>query len=253
MKYTKTLLKQLEIEGITEAILKSTNIHRNLNPVQLRKDENPVNLMPCGSGYWISLGNGIFLKDENNEFIVVSKEEAIIGKARFYLNFQEDALEIKIQKELSKLKNLVDEKLDSLVTSIKNALIYAGEIPNDSFAMGAILGLMAATDNPEHKILVDKAKKVVDEKTLPTYNLLKEQQDMGNDKNYDFLYDFFFQDGLPMIGEFKYNSTSDMNALVALFHRNALDHTMKTIEGKSHLYVIAKINVEKEKQGATQI
>ena len=92
MKY-----KELEKEGLTKELLDSIPLKNLGNPVQLLPNDEPVNLIKNGTGFWVSI-NGELLKDAMNNYLVVSNEEAVIGRARYLFNFKEQ-----IEKQEGKL------------------------------------------------------------------------------------------------------------------------------------------------------
>ena len=101
--------KQFKKEGITKALLDSINIKEIYGKVQLMPNEEPVNVIPNSKGFWISV-DGELLKN-GNSYIVVSKKEVRIGRARYLLNFKDEILDDKIRKEETKLKKMTDENL----------------------------------------------------------------------------------------------------------------------------------------------
>jgi len=136
MKY-----KELEKEGLTKELLDSIPVKNIGNPVQLLPNDDPVNLLKCGAGFWISI-NGELLKDATNNYLVVSNEEAVIGRARYLLNFKteiekqkgklfEQAVSDKIKKEIDRLKELTHKKVETYLSEVKFLLQLAGKIETD--------------------------------------------------------------------------------------------------------------------------
>lgn len=136
MKY-KELLK----EGLTKELLDSIPLKNIGNPVQLLPNDEPVNLLKNGTGFWVSI-NGELLKDAMNNSLVVSNEEAIIGRARYLLNFKaeiekqegklyEQAMSEKIKKEIGRLKELTHKKVETYLSEVKFLLQLAGKIETD--------------------------------------------------------------------------------------------------------------------------
>ncbi len=84
------------------------------------------------------------------------------------------------------------------------------------------------------------------ENYLESYLFIKE---LHEKEDWDSLYIYFFQEGIPEIASFKIPdllNNTDIDVLVKYFHRNNLEQTISEIQSKSHLENVAKFNVEKE-------
>lgn len=243
MKY-----KELEKEGLTKELLDSINLKNIGSPVQLLPNDEPVNLLKCGAGFWISI-NGELLKDTTNNYLVVSNEEAVIGRARYLLNFKteiekqkgklfEQAVSDKIKKEIDRLKELTHKKVETYLSEVKFLLQLAGKIETDLIF---ILKKMTFEQNGNLEEEIIEAKRVVEFDWFEdSYNQIKELFEKGN---YDDLYSYFFQDGTYQIASFKEN---EFDVMKKFFHREKLEETIENIRSNSHLENVAKFNIEKQ-------
>jgi hypothetical protein len=238
----------LEKEGITKDFLETISIKKLGNPAQLEPGDEPVHLLPCARGFWISV-NGELLKDLDNDYIVVSPERALVARARYLVNFQEEitkqqgkvyeqhlAKEIAIEvKRLTALTIKETEKLldqlkftlqlsgelegDIVFTIKKNALIQDGDFEEASKTSKEI------TSNPEYLRLYE---------TLAKWNL---------EGNYDELYSYLFQNGTYQVAQFDEKS---IDTLIKFFHKNKIEKTIEELQRHSHIENVAKFNVEKK-------
>jgi hypothetical protein len=235
MKLTKKLLKKISKEGISEDMILNCEGH---SPVQLVKDEEPVSLIKCSSGYWVNTNEG-FLKDEENQLIVITDLEAKIGRARYILNFQEEIEEKKIQKEIEILKKLTQQKVDDYLSKIKLILQLAGIIEESDLFFS--LHKMSLEQNGVLENTINEAKEIASkEDYLYSYETIKR---LRESENWNILYIYFFQNGLPEITRFELN---DIEGLKKYFHRENIQQTIETIQSKEHLYNVAKFRVEKK-------
>lgn len=244
---------------ITKEFLNSFSMEHEYSPVQLMENEQPVKLIRCSAGYWVMLEFGEYLKDEKNRLIVIPEKEAKIGRARYLLNYAAeieavkiDKLEKAIQAEIDVLKAKVDDKLDADIKKIREILVLAGKIEVDGLerilmdAVGNASGNDPYGFNNNDRLRMEERKKLAKELAtddlMSSYNLLLKYK---INTPYNQLYTHFFQDGVPMIGSFKIASSSDIHALKALFNADLIMDTIEEIKEKDHLYMVAKVNVEK--------
>lgn len=230
--------QNLKEEGITKEFLKTIDISAGRSHVQLRQGENPVKLLSCNSGYWVSLGDGEFLRDEQSRLVVISKDEALIGRARYIINFKEELENAEIHKEVEKLKRRVDSKLKNLMPQMRNVLLNAGVIEPEEGLEKTLLSALGELGTDKAK----RCKELATESFVSTYNRLVELQ---ANEDYDSLYMMLFQNGLPELLSVKNN---DLSSLVKFFHRDNIEETIKNIAGKSHLENLAMFNLEKRKK-----
>jgi|ERR1700741_771893 len=233
----------LKKEGITKEILNKIDLDRDFSPVQLMPNEEPVQLVKCSTGFWIMPEFGKYLRDEKNNLIVIPNKEAKIGRARYYLNFQEKIQQDKIDEEIKLLKLEVDEKLKGMLPRMSEYLQYAGLLPFDDMLEALVVPIQKSKGTYDSLVAVAKAK--VNESTLSLYNRIKE---LYEQEDYDSLYILLFQDGLPQIASFSVNNQQDMDALIKSFHADTIDKTISQIKSQNHLYNIAKFNVEKRNE-----
>jgi hypothetical protein len=223
----------LKEEGITKEFLNSIDISKGCSPAQLKPGEEPVKLLECSSGYWVSLGFGEFLKDETGTMVVISKKEAKIGRARYLLNFKDEVYQKEIAIEIERLKKQVDEKLKHLLPQMKTVLVKAGVIEVEGLEK-AIMEIR----KPDEKEL-EFYKTIATESFANSYNKLVELKEAGD---YDSLYMLLFQDGVPLMASFQNN---EIDQLAKFFHKDKLEDTISKISGKSHLENVAMFNLEK--------
>jgi hypothetical protein len=239
--------KKLEKEGLTKELLDSIPLKKIGNPVQLLPNDDPVNLVKCARGFWISI-NGELVKDAENNYLVVSDEAAIIGRARYLLNFKEEiekqtgklyeaALSDKIKKETERLKELTHEKVKTCLGEIKFLLQLAGKIETDlSFSLKKLV----IEENETLEEAIIEANRVVEIDLFEeSYHTLKKWFDEGN---YDDLYSYFFQNGAYEIANFQEN---DIDVMRKFFRADKIDETLESIRSNSHLENVARFNVEK--------
>jgi len=242
MKY-----KELEKEGLTKELLDSINLKNIGNPVQLSPNDEPVKLLKCGSGFWVSI-NGQLLKDATDNYLVISNEEAIIARARYLMNFQAEfeikegelyshAKSEKIKKEIVRLTELTHTKVEKYLSEVKFLLQLAGKIEDDFLFTLKKIGLEQSGKFEEEII---EAKRVVELDWFEdSYYQIKEWFDKGN---YDDLYSYFFQDGNYQIASFKEN---EIDVMSRFFHVEKIQETIEKIRSSSHLENVAKFNIEK--------
>lgn len=234
--------KDLDKEGITKEFLSTLSVKKLGNPVQLLPNDEPINLIKCMAGFWVSL-DGEILKNEKNEYLVISDKEALIGRARYLLNFKDEIKSQKIEQEIERLKNLVDKKLDYVLDQMEEILIYSGHIVPSGFK-GTLYKIMEAEESQIMKR--NKALEIVDEETLKLYENLKNQKELNEKKDYNSLYVFLIQKGLNEIASFDTTNPKHINALIRNFHRDKIESTIIEIQSSDHLYNIAKFNIEKQ-------
>lgn len=234
--------KDLDKEGITKEFLSTLSVKKLGNPVQLLPNDEPINLIKCMAGFWVSL-DGEILKNEKNEYLVISDKEALIGRARYLLNFKDEIKSQKIEQEIERLKNLVDKKLDYVLDQMQEILIYSGHIVPSGFK-GTLYKIMEAEESQIMKR--DKALEIVDEETVKLYENLKKQKELNEKKDYNSLYVFLIQKGLNEIASFDTTNPKHINALIRNFNRDKIESTIIEIQSSDHLYNIAKFNIEKQ-------
>lgn len=232
MKITKKILKELLKEGITKKMIEET---KGINPVQLLKDEEPVKLIKCTTGYWVKTDEG-FLKTEKGELEIIKEIEAKIGRARYVLNFQEEITEREIQKEVENLIKITKEKVENYLSKIKKILLLAGVINESDF--GLVLQKRIWEENGTLEAKIAEAKDIaMQEDYVFSYEKIKE---MYENEDYDCLYIHFFQQGLPEIARF---DLDDIEGLKKHFNLDNLHKTIGSIKSDNHLYNVAKFRV----------
>lgn len=240
----------LKQEGITKELLNSIDMAKNYSPVQLRPSEDPTKLLKCSTGYWVVLEDGTYLRDDNRKMIVIPEKEAREGRARYLLNFKGEVIEAKIQAEFSRLQRLVDEKLKEVLPVYRQMLVYADRLEK---GFGDELVVALAQDSglsihfkAEHERKVARAKELVDDDMVESYyNLLQFQQE----NDYDMLYRILFQNGLPHLATMNITPTGQIGEteIAAFFSAGNLPKAIEEIQGKSHLYNVARFNVMSRK------
>jgi len=234
--------KELDKEGITKEFLSTLSVKKLGNPVQLLPNDEPINLIKCMAGFWVSV-DGEILKNEKNEYLVISDKDALIGRARYLLNFKDEIKSQKIEQEIEGLKSLVDKKLDYVLDQMEEILIYSGHIVPSGFK-GTLYKMMEAEESQIVKR--NKALEIVDDDTLKLYENLKNQKELKDKKDYNSLYVFLIQKGLNEIASFDTTNLNHINALIRNFHRDKIESTIIEIQSSDHLYNIAKFNIEKQ-------
>lgn len=258
METTKRLtLKQ---EGITPDFLKSFSMEQEYSPVQLMPSEEPVKLIRCSAGYWVMLEYGDYLKDEKRRLVVIPEKEAKIGRARYLLAFKEQIAankgaiyEGKIQEEICRLKAKVDDRVKQDLSKMREILVFAGIVEPEGIEAILINAAKSASgndpfslnqsDKSRHELREAKAKELATEDFVNAYECLKCLSEAGD---YDNLYIHYFQDGIPLLASFAHANPNDMAALVKNFHRDKLEATLQEINANDHLYLVAKLNVDKK-------
>lgn len=231
---------ELNKEGITKEFLQKINVKTLQNPVQLEPNDEPVNLVKCGSGFWISI-NGEMLRDKTNNYLVISDKEAQIGRARYLLNFKEQVVIDKeakeIKKEVDRLIQLTKNKIEDHLKKYKFLLQTSGLIETD-----VIHSLrMSIISESEIESLKTKAKELTqDEGYLKTYNYILNLYEL---KDWDNLYIWAFKDGVPEIASFE---NKDVDALIDNFHKNKIDKTLEKMKNSSYLENVARFNLAKK-------
>lgn len=253
--------KDLIKEGITDVFLKSFTMEHEYSPVQLRTGEGPVKLIRCLNGYWIMLEFGEYLKDEKRRLVVVSEKEAKIGRARYLLNFKEqieiqkeEIYERRIQDEITRLKLQVDVKANDDLAKMRQILVMGGKIETvglESILINSIENASGNNDpysiNYHDHVTYTKrkelAKELATDEFLSAYEVLK---NLIETKQYDILYQYYFQDGLPLLATFNHDNPTHTAALIKNLHRDKIMQTIDQIQQKDHLYMVAKFNIDKK-------
>lgn len=115
----KVVLKKSELtEGITPELVQSINIKKQSSPIQVKPGDDPVNLMPCEKGFWVKLEDRSILTDENNKYVVISHRDAIVGRARYLLNFSAVEKEQKATALAAKWKEQVAQQMNEIKKAI---------------------------------------------------------------------------------------------------------------------------------------
>lgn len=235
-------MKSLKEEGITKEFLSTIDMNNSFSPVQLLPDEEPVKLIKCSTGYWVMLEFGDYLKDEKNKLVVIPDKEAKIGRARYLLNFkeeikkaEEDKIERLIQKEIINLKKKVDDRIQADINKMEEILFLAEKITVEGFK-GAIYNLLK--NQPDYQMKKQAALELADDQLLETFNRLKNER-----YDYNIYYQYYFQDGLPLIASFKLGET---NRAFDFFKKENIEETIENIGNADHLYNVAKFNVLKQ-------
>jgi len=116
-KIYKALPKNLAEEGLTLDLINGITMDYNYSPVMLEPNDEPCKLMKCGTGYWIVLEDGSFLK-EGKFLYVVDDIKAQIGRARYLMlhGYQEKQEKIKALCEY--WRKLVKEKISDIESKI---------------------------------------------------------------------------------------------------------------------------------------
>lgn len=253
--------KELIKEGITDVFLKSFTMDQEYSPVQLRPGEDPVKLIRCSIGYWIMLDFGEYLKDDKRRLVVVPEKEAKIGRARYLLNFKSeietqkaDIYERRIQDEITRLKLQVDVRVNEGLSKMRQILKMGGKIETSELESILINAIEEAGDNndPYRVNYYDKAayakrkeqaKELATDEFLRAYEILK---NLSETKQYDILYQHYFQEGLPLLATFNHDNPTHTAALIKNFHRDKIMQTIDQIQQKDHLYMVAKFNIDKK-------
>ena len=240
--------KELDKEGITKEFLSKLSINNLGSPVQLLPNDEPVKLVKCSTGFWVAI-DGEILRDKDNSYLVISNKEALIGRARYLLNFQDEILQHKIDSEIKRLKKVTDKALDEALDKLRGCLVYAGKIDPVGFeaiAHSIMKGDSSlAVDTVDYNNKVEAAKEIADENTQELYNKLLHQKELEENKDYSSLYSFLIQKGITEIASFDMNNQTEMNALTKFFHKDSLEKTIIEIKSSDHIYNVAKFNVEK--------
>lgn len=252
--------KQLLEEGITEEMISAVNMKLPINPVQLNPNDEPVNLIRCSKGFWVSV-DGAMVKDANNEYFVVSDKDARIARARYLSNFdtkiQKDNAEMQnkifqklVDQEVLRLKKEVDEKLSEAKHNIRMALLYSGLAEPEGLEM-VIMHQREHDPIPGNKALYqaqsERAKQICDQDTIELYEKLSKEKELGDSKDYDSLYAFLIQGGLPQIASFSYDKPKDIAAMIRNFSHDNIAATIMEIQERGHLENVARFNIEKKK------
>lgn len=199
-------------------------------------NEEPVNLLKCSKGYWIKDEDGRYLKDEKGQLYVVTEKEALIGRARYTLNFQKDIQEQQIQLEIRKLEKKVEDFLNPILEKVKDALCNLGLISDSNQFLRNIIQSQMSED--QQNLVIEQSKKIVEIFPLEKYENYRQLID---NRKFDELYIMLFQEGLPTIA--KFNNTN-IEGLKKTFGFDVINETMDDLEGKSHLYKIAYVNIK---------
>lgn len=239
--------KELNNEGLTKEWLSQFSSKKLGNPVQLLPNDEPVFLLKCSTGFWVSV-NKELVKDSKNNYLVVSDKEAIIGRARYVLNFsseidaennkiKKEEIELAIKEEVSNIQLITKEQVKNWLNKIKTILQFAGELPADS---SFTFTKMISNEEGDLEKHIEFAKEMFAQEGFK--DLYEKVYLNFANENWDWLYGFFFQNGNFEIANFK---EKDLNVMIKFIHREKLDETISEIISKSHIENVARFNVEK--------
>lgn len=267
--------KQLSEEGLTKDFLKTINLSEGHSPVQLMPNEDPVILIMCGGGFWVKLSDGTYLKDEKNKLFIVSEKQAIIGRARYLLNFQAQILQDKIDNLVRKTKLSLEMEAKTKISQMKEILKYAGHLKLEGietalFSMQKEQAeaslenknyhhIFEQMDNPNpnqilqemeqkhqlnrHERKVNEAKEIATEPFIQAYNSLVE---MLNNEDYDSLFVMLKQEGMPLLFAANKSNEKELATLSDFFHASNVSATIAEVQEKGHLYCYCKFKVLSE-------
>ncbi len=230
-----------------ESILQSINIKKEFSPVQKKKGEKPVKLIKNGNQFWVMLEFGVYEKDKKGNLLLIDQETAKEWRANYLMNCQEEIkkleeerLEREIQKEVENIKDKLREIVPDYLRKIETNLRYAGVL-NDSDTIHTLIIEIDKAKGVYEKKLKEAKEIVMQEDYIYSYEKIKE---MYENKNYDALYMYFFQDGLPMIASINLQD----NNVLECFKAENLSKTIDELQDKEHIYNVAKFNVLKKKK-----
>jgi hypothetical protein len=242
------MTKELQQEGITQQLLDNLNMTNEYSPVLLNSDEAPTHLLKCSSGYWVKTVNG-YLRDSLNKMVIIPEKEARIARARYLLvnktQIEAERLEKAIQAEVDRMKQQVNDQLGQLLPAYKECLMYANKLDPDAW-FGIIDNHRRLTYPKAYEEYKAKKINAATDDMLAAYNQLtdwKEKQD------YDSLYMYLFQDGLPLLATMTKTDDGQIkeNALFEYFKAGNLENAIKFLTASpSHLYTVAKFNLMKD-------
>lgn len=235
MKITKKKLKEISEEGISEEMIINC---QGVSPVQLVKGEEPVEILKCKNGFWILIEGG-FLKDEKNQYVIINEIDAKIGRARYCMNFkkqiEEEETEKAIQKEIKNLISKTKQKVEEYLPNIKFILQLADLVESD-FSFVLRKRMLEEKGNLESSVIEAKDIASQEDYLYSYQQILK----WYNEENWDSLYIYFFQEGLPEIASF---DISNLEGLKKYFHRDKINETIESIQSNNHLYNVAKFKI----------
>jgi hypothetical protein len=214
------------------------------SPILLDNYDEPINILRMKSGFWISQ-NMELKKDEKRNYIVISVNQAVAGREKYLEKYKQQIYTQKIESELFKLQSDVDRKLTNLLDKLQTILILSGKKEvKISFAQQIILDNLRINYKYDFERMQKESGKIVTAEFLNQYNYLTTQKQLGNQKDYDTLYNFL-SDNRNTLGFFQLDNESHVKALLSNFHASEILKTIECIQEKGTLYTIAKINVDK--------
>lgn len=257
MEPIKRISKELQEEGLTVELVNRVLRMGVFSPVQFQKGDEPVKLLQANEKeFWVKLSDGTFLKDGKN-LMKFDFKTCVFARARYLVKFEEKEKKLKVKEEIKRLQIEIDEKLKEVVNNIDNLFKWADfdiEIEKKKVGLEGALIAMAIQDGIENSryFRESNAKKehalnLFKETPREQFQAIKDNLlTCHSKKDYDNLHMMLMSNGLPLIGRFKFNNKEDMNLLIKMFHRDKLEGTLDLVKKKSHLEIVAKMNVEKE-------
>lgn len=113
-------LTQIELdEGLTLEFVNNIKFDKRQSPVLFSKDEEPVNLMKCSTGFWRSIGNCQYERDTKGNLVVYDNKTCCIARARYLLHHAEDEKKQDAEKVLQSRKKKIEDSLSDIEKKIE--------------------------------------------------------------------------------------------------------------------------------------
>ena len=155
MRVKPIKLKKSELaEGILPDILAKVDMKRSPSPVIFHPEDEPVNLLQCSKGFWVSLGDEKFLEDEQGKLVVFPTRECTVARARFLSLRFEDEIERETEKIIFARKNKAERMLNNLRDKLEKLKINSSLCSHDTSNFK--LSLIKSLTNEENVNLIQK-------------------------------------------------------------------------------------------------
>lgn len=133
MRVKPIKLKKSELaEGILPDILAKVDMKHSSSPVIFHPEDEPVNLMQCSKGFWVSIGDGKFLEDEQGKLAVFSTRECTIARARFLSLRFEDEIKRETERIIFARKNKAERMLNDFRKNMEKLKLNSSLCSNDT-------------------------------------------------------------------------------------------------------------------------
>ena len=227
----KKLSRQEIDEGLTLALVNSPDATRKPSPVMFQKDDEPVNLVKCSTGYWVCYEPGKYLRDEKGRLMVLGQRECQIARARYLFHFADMEKQQETEKLLSSRRDKVQKAIENMRKNIDSSM-------ERSNGNRCLLEFMTDEHQQKYKAETERITRLLPQME-DMYRKVVESFEKGNIAE---LLDYFdIEKAENPVFTARYDNDNEMRVLKNSFGKAALDAAGGNIER-----LLARLQIEKE-------